>query len=222
MEKSKLIITELQFKEVFKLELACKISENNILKYQNFIIGAYLLYNEIKNIDQKKFSIIFNNEEIQLQANYKPYSGMRFQDFVYTLGSKSKIEVSFFDTPKQIRPFWTYTKFNDKAAEVQYLAYQKLIEVLKNIVVKYYTQYGIEFKFRDLSKNSPGASSNNKIWIDGIEFSSKLEHINSKGNSEFIPIWNVVDSITNKSGIWTGEILKPIQKIIDSLKIKED
>jgi len=226
MEKSetnnKLIITELQFKEIFKLASDCKVSENNIIKYQNFIIGAYLLYNEIMYINQKKFSIVFNNEKIKLQACYGPYSGMGFQDFVHTNGSKSKIEVSYFDdTRKEMMPFWTYTKFKNPA-EVQYLAYQQLIEVIKNIVVKYYNQYGIEFKFIDYSRNTSGAHPNNKIYIDGIEFSSKLDYINSKGNSEFIPIYSIVDSITNRSSIWTGKILEPIQKIINTLKIKED
>ena len=98
------VISEDEFKLLFKLHQDCVVPENTLIQYTKYVQGSYLLYKEICNIRERKFSVHFKSEEVQLYACYEPYSH-GFKDFISTYGSNSKITTGFYDTPKQTRPF---------------------------------------------------------------------------------------------------------------------
>ena len=211
------IISEDDFKSLFKLHQDCVIPENTLIQYTKYVQGSYLLYKEICNIRERKFSVHFKNEEVQLYACYEPYGGMAFQEFIDPLGSRSKLTTGFYDTPTQTKPFWTYTRFNDDSRIVKNLAYSQLMNELNNINGKYYTLYSITLDFRDITekhRNHP----NDAIWLDGVLFNNKLYVIDQNGNSKFIETGRIPQTITNRSGIWIGDMLEPIKKLIKLVK----
>jgi len=213
-------ISETEFKNIFNLGSKYIVPESSLNTYTNYIIGSWLLYDEIYNINAKKFSIYFKNEKIDLSARCCDHTC--YQNWVSPLGSLMKIKVEYFDPNKSkgTTPFWTYTKFNDNARMVSRLAYQEMCNVLNNIRAKYLSKYQIMLLYRDFSVEDYSPHPNDGLWLDGVEFISNLVVINEQGNSELISDYQIGNSITNRDNIWVGKLPEFISSTINKLKLK--
>jgi hypothetical protein len=212
------MITSKEFKEIFELDSKCRIPKNTLTLFNKQIKGAYLLYLEILNIKSKKFK---NVDGTELRAYFTPYNH-GFQQFVETLGSNSKFEVYYIDiNNNRPIPFWTYTKYkNEVVSGIKNSAY-KIFEakVLLNLKAKY-SKYGISFKYFDYATTSCDfrrTHPNQAIWWDSIIFNS-LFYTNTNKHFKELVDYRIKNVITNRHGIWDGDIPEPIQRLINQIK----
>lgn len=217
--KTPYVITKAEFLEIFGLDPKCEIDKKTLTTFTKQIRGAYLLYKEILDVKNKRFK---NIDGTQIRGYFEPYEH-GFQRFVYTLGSKSKFRVDYIDQHNRSTPFWAYTKYHDTDVNTRMKnsAYRIFeVEFLNKIGYKY-SKYGFKILYRDYATTSDEAyrsHPNQSIWWDGIEFDS-LYYKEPDGRYEKITDYDIEQVISNRAGsIWNGEILKPIQKIIDSVK----
>ncbi len=210
------MITSKDFKEIFKLDSKCVIPKSTLSLFEKQIKGAYLLYQELSEIKNKKFK---NVDGTPLCAYFKKDGG--FQDFVNPLGSRSTFEIYYIDKSRGSTPFWTYTKYHkDEVASIKNSAY-KIFEatILLRLKMKY-SKYGINFEYRDFATTSDDYSRchpNQGIWWDGIIF-TPVFYTDENKHTKILSQYSIAGVITNRSNIWNGKILKPIQDIISNLK----
>jgi hypothetical protein len=215
-------ITSKEFKEIFKLNSGYKIPKETLAMFNKQVKGAYLLYLEIINIDKKKFK---NFDETPLVAHFIPYRGRDFQRFIDNLGSCDKFEVRYLDNNKKAIPFWTYTKYSDNdCVNAKNSAYNIFISKILNKLLFKYSEYHIKFEFSNYASEdsySINCHSNGKIWWRGVEF-LELHYVSHSGEYATISSYGIQCAFTNRSGIWNGEIPKPIQRIMDEIDLKNN
>lgn len=205
------MVTETEFKEIFKLPDGCKVPEVTLESYTNQIKGVYLLYEEIKGIHTKEF---VNVDGTKLSAYFKPYSH-GLQHFIQTLGSKDKINVSYIDEGNSSRPFWTHTKYTDnEITNIKDLAYKTFIQRVLYEIRSRYSTYGIGFEFRDYASNEGFPHPNHGIWWDGVTFHT-LSY--QKENGMYVELNNrsIISSFTNYDNILHGKLHSSIKRIIE-------
>lgn len=212
MERKKLyILSEEEFKEIFKLNRNYKVPQSTLKQYSLYVKGSNLLYEELYNIDKMRPLVIDfqeNKEKIVCYSQDKT----TWQTFVSPLGTRMKLECSYIDKSKRPTPFWTYTKFNDKARNAASVAYNRFSNELLRIQSKYSSKYRIEMTWRNFF-NKYG-ELHGPIWLDGCDFMCKLEIKNPQGLYEYIGDYDIKQSITNRYNVFNGPVLKPILKII--------
>lgn len=212
-------ITEKEFKELFELDDRCTIPKETLNTYNKQIKGAYFLYKEIMDIKSKKFK---NVDDTKLQAHFEPYRN-GFQHFVYTLGSKSKLEVSYIDKIRGSVPFWARTKYErEDNAFFKNTAYKIFIsQILLPLEFKY-SKYGFKFEYRDLAtrrEEKDRCHPNQSIWWDGIVFNSLFIKDAENKHKELYNL-NIEKTISQRRGIWIGDIPKPIKRIMAEIDKK--
>lgn len=214
------IPTESEFRETFKLDDDYKIPLATRKQYSKYVIGSYNLYNELKQFPDKKPMVIYYNSKRERIVVYVEES-RGWQNFVNPLGSRMTLECSYVsggireNGRPDTKPFWTYTKF-DNPAQVAYIAYDSLEQVLNTIKSKYQSKYRLELIWRNMAQTYglyKSVSFMNPIWLDGCKFMNKLE-IRKNGRSEFIGDYQIKQTITNRTDIWNGDVLPLVKKII--------
>lgn len=215
-------ITSKEFKEIFKLNSGCKIPKETLTMFNKQVKGAYLLYLEICNIDKKKFK---NFDETPLVAHFIPYRSNDFQRFIHNLGSCDMFEVRYLDNHKKKIPFWTYTKYsNNDCVIAKNSAYNIFINTILNKLLFKYSKYHIKFEFSNYASvgtYSINCHSNGKVWWRGVKF-SELHYIRHSGEYATISSYGMQCAFTNRSGIWNGDIPKPIQRIMKEIDLKNN
>jgi hypothetical protein len=218
---SKLYIpTAQEFKKTFKLDAAYKIPRATLIQYANYVAGSYKLYHELVNIGKKKPIIItFKGKKEKIVLSCERDNDRGWQTFVSPLGSRMKLEASYIDPYRDKEkgsstPFWTHTKFGDDVHSVIGIVYSYVKHMMHIMSSKYESKYRLRMEWRSVPNNSMMYP----IWLDGCEFTIGLEIKDKKGISRFIDDYEIKQSITNRSNIWTGNILPAVQKIIDSVK----
>ena len=213
-------ISEKEFKELFKLDEKCVIPEDTLEKYNLQIVGSYLLYKEILNIKDKKFK---NVDGTELIAYFEEF-GRGYQNFISTLGSRSKFRISYIDDIRGSNPFWARNKYedHDECVKMKNNAY-KLFEstILREIGYRYY-KYGIKIHYRDFATTFDDYSRchpNQGIWWDNLEFDSLYYYDENNIIQNFSSGYHISETITNRTSIWNGKILDPIKRVIDSLEM---
>lgn len=216
------MITEDEFKEVFKLDADCTVPKDTLKRFTKQIKGAYLLYEEAKDVKNVKFH---NIDGTELHAYFDPHFGStnNFQGFVYTLGSKHRFRVTMLDSDGRSVPFWTNNRYSRVSSEKNTQMKNSAYGIFETTVLyewKFkYSKYGITIEYRDGARGyfEGGRAHPNQAMVwDGINF-NPLYFIN--GNHDHIELnnYNIRNVITNRTNIFIGRLPEPISKIIDGV-----
>ena len=212
--KNKLyILTEGEFKHLFKLADGYKIPKSTLKQYSLYIQGCYLLYEYLIKI--KDFKITFQGESELIKVVSDGDRG--WIDFVAPLSTDFKLECSYYDkNRKEFNEFWTYTKFkNEDIMRVALTVYSELENILDKTSNKYRHKYNIELEYRNLLERYRSKNYlSHPIWIDGIKFMRELEVQNTSNKYEYLSHYDIERSINNRNGKISPEVLK----IVNSLK----
>lgn len=215
--KNKLyILTEDEFKDVFKLDKNYKIPKATLKQYSLYVKGSYLLYIELSKIKYNKpLAINFNGKKEMIVCDVTCNEG--WQNFIDPLGNRMELECRYLDVlsdkSENITPFWTYTKFHDDAKTVASLAYNSLSEWLIKIRSFYIYKYSVDLKWRN--QFIKYGDLHHPIWMDGCNFINKLIVKNPNEIYEFISDYDIKQSITNRYNVFNGDILEPVNKILN-------
>lgn len=216
--KNKLyILTDVEFKELFKLDNSYKIPKTTLKQYSLYIQGCYLLYEYLTNI--KDFKIVFQGEYELIKVVSEGDIGWR--GFVAPLSTDFKLECSYYEkNRKGFKPFWTYTKFkNEDIIRVALTVYSELQNILNKTSGKYRHKYNIELEYRNLLERYRSKHYlSDPIWIDGVKFIRDLEVQNSDGDYEYLNHYDIEQTIHNRDGVFNGKISPKVLKIVNSLK----
>lgn len=215
--KTKPVITEIEFRQIFDLDNSYKISKKTLKDYVKYLEGSYLLWEELNNINEVNFNIIFKKEKLELQAFYDGNYCRSYQSYIMALGSPPKIEVCYLDSERdKSTPFWTYTKFEkqDKQIVIE-KSYESFINVLQKIKIKYLRKYNIHLKYRNYLEFGRTSGIMKPIYLDGVEFPDI--YVKNKGIIESISSYEIIQSISNKYNVFTGPLLDPVYRILEPL-----
>ena len=207
------IPTEIEFRDLFKLDQDTRISKSTREQYAKYILGSYLLYVELRDIKEKKpITVEIEGKKEKITTYSSDDKG--WQVFVDPLGTRMSLECYYFDKSRNDNtPFWTYTKFGNNAKYAASVTYKLFDYELEKIKGKYLKKYGLELEWKNMSIKY--GDIHHPIWLDGCKFMNTLM-IKRKDRYVYIKDYEIKDTITNRDNIWTGDILPLVKKIIES------
>ena len=136
--------------------------------------------------------------------------------------NKKSLPIKIFKGSKLFDKFGEDTDYLHQAI---YLAYEIFItNVLLKMKIKYQGKYKVSLEYRNIGKDAYRDSykyavdMSGPIWLDGATFMIDLQMENPKKTYEHINSYRIAHSIHNRSGIWTGPMLPPVKRIIDSIR----
>lgn len=188
--------TAAEFKKIFNLDDGYKIPRATLKQYAKYVIGSYLLYQELYDMRKKKPMIIKiegKNEKIVCITKDKDW-----RTFIYPLGDRMTLEC-YYETEGDDRPtpFWTYTKFKEVRVAAR-LVYHHLENVLYKMQNNYRRKYGIHLIWTTYFKQNGFRGSTDlmtPVYIDGCDFKLELEIRKSDGMSQYIGNYLIKQSI---------------------------
>ncbi len=210
-------ITESEFKELFKLDEKCKISETSLFLYSKTVVGCYLLADEIFKNNIKIAEIPYKNTLVAIETDIdREWGAADWRSRVQDISSEPKMSVTFryIDNDRQIN-FWSCKISGD--TELQTLmseSYSKCRSYIDITNSKYRNKYGVSIDYR-LDKYHP----NNWFYrMDGIKFETSIPYTNTNGERMLISKYDIRSSIIQQSNIWIGQLPECLSKLIKSIK----
>ncbi len=219
------MISQTDFKDLFKIPHEYNVCEKTLVDFTNYVKQSHNLFKDIVGLHEQVFKLTFEEMtiEFQLSLEHANFINSRqtyfdYQGFIQGYSPNSlKLGLCYLDPKsRKASQLWELKDISDKTrVNIAKSAYKHFKECILAKILEKYLQHDIELK---TWINSYGVVFHESypIHTTGIKFKRNLGIIIPEDTFSFISHSDISQSITNENNVWTGKMLEPIKRIIES------